>query len=65
MLFDIIYNAVILSISLCFWFIEIGAWVKLMMDTKDVNDRKRLITIGTIGNLFIFYIFSYIININF
>lgn len=65
MIIDIVFTALFLSINIFFWFIEIGGWFKLIMETKDDNDRKRIITLGTIGNLFILYIFIYIININF
>lgn len=65
MISDIVFTALFLSINIFFWFIEIGGWFKLIMETKNDDDRKRIITLGTIGNLFILYIFIYIININF
>ena len=65
MISDIVFTALFLSVNIFVWFVEIGAWFKLIMETKNVNDRKRIITLGTIGNLFILYIFIYIININF
>ena len=65
MITDIVFTALFLSVNIFVWFVEIGAWFKLIMETKNVNDRKRIITLGTIGNLFILYIFIYIININF
>ena len=65
MISDIVFTALFLSVNIFFWFIEIGGWFKLIMETKDDNDRKRIITLGTIGNLFILYTFIYIININF
>ena len=65
MISDIVFTALFLSVNIFVWFVEIGAWFKLIMETKNVNDRKRIVTLGTIGNLFILYIFIYIININF
>ena len=65
MISDIVFTALFLSVNIFFWFIEIGGWFKLIMEIKNEDDRKRIITLGTIGNLFILYIFIYIININF
>ena len=65
MIGDIVFTALFLSVNIFFWFIEIGGWFKLIMEIKNEDDRKRIITLGTIGNLFILYIFIYIININF
>ena len=65
MITDIVFTALFLSVNIFFWFIEIGGWFKLIMEIKNEDDRKRIITLGAIGNLFILYIFIYIININF
>ena len=65
MIADIIFTALFIAVILFYWFIEIGGWIKLIMEDKDVNNRKLLIIIGTIGNLLVFYIFMHIININF
>lgn len=65
MISDIVFTALFLSVNIFFWFIEIGGWFKLIMEIKNEDDRKRIITLGAIGNLFILYIFIYIININF
>lgn len=65
MIGDIIFTAIFISLVLFYWFIEIGGWFKLIMESKNANTRKMIIIIGTIGNLYVFFIFMHIININF
>ena len=65
MIGDIIFTAIFISLVLFYWFIEIGGWFKLIMEAKNANTRKMIIIIGTIGNLYVFFIFMHIININF
>ena len=65
MIADIIFTALFIAVILFYWFIEIGGRIKRIMEDKDVNNRKLLIIIGTIGNLLVFYIFMHIIDINF
>lgn len=65
MIGDIIFTAIFISLVLFYWFIEIGGWLKLIMEAKNANTRKMIIILGTIGNLYVFFIFMHIININF
>lgn len=65
MIGDIIFTAIFISLVLFYWFIEIGGWFKLIMEAKNANTRKMIIILGTIGNLYVFFIFIRIININF